>query len=327
MCRERLVYVMRLAIVVPCYNEEEVLAESARRLSIVLQKMISENKISKDSYILFVNDGSKDKTWSMIQEEHKKNELVWGLNLAGNVGHQNALLAGLMTAKKSADAIVSIDADLQDDENVIIEMVDKFLEGKDIVYGVRNNRDTDSIFKRTTALGFYKVMQMMGVKSVYNHADFRLMSKRAVEHLEEFEERNIFLRGMVPLIGYETDCVYYKRAERMAGESKYPLKKMLSFAWDGITSFSIKPITLIGTLGGIITFLSLVAAIYFMLAFVKGSVVPGWSSLFVSIWFFGGVQLLSIGIIGQYIGKIYVEVKRRPRYNIERVLAHDKEQK
>lgn len=318
---------MRLAIVVPCYNEEEVLAESARRLSIVLQKMISENKISKDSYILFVNDGSKDKTWSMIQEEHKKNELVWGLNLAGNVGHQNALLAGLMTAKKSADAIVSIDADLQDDENVIIEMVDKFLEGKDIVYGVRNNRDTDSIFKRTTALGFYKVMQMMGVKSVYNHADFRLMSKRAVEHLEEFEERNIFLRGMVPLIGYETDCVYYKRAERMAGESKYPLKKMLSFAWDGITSFSIKPITLIGTLGGIITFLSLVAAIYFMLAFVKGSVVPGWSSLFVSIWFFGGVQLLSIGIIGQYIGKIYVEVKRRPRYNIERVLAHDKEQK
>ena len=318
---------MRLAIVVPCYNEEEVLAESARRLSIVLQKMISENKISKDSYILFVNDGSKDKTWSMIQEEHKKNELVWGLNLAGNVGHQNALLAGLMTAKKSADAIVSIDADLQDDENVIIEMVDKFLEGKDIVYGVRNNRDTDSIFKRTTALGFYKVMQMMGVKSVYNHADFRLMSKRAVEHLEEFEERNIFLRGMVPLIGYETDCVYYKRAERMAGESKYPLKKMLSFAWDGITSFSIKPITLIGTLGGIITFLSLVAAVYFMLAFVKGSVVPGWSSLFVSIWFFGGVQLLSIGIIGQYIGKIYVEVKRRPRYNIERVLAHDKEQK
>ena len=326
MCRERLVYVMRLAIVVPCYNEEEVLAESARRLSIVLQKMINENKISKDSYILFVNDGSKDKTWSMIQEEHKKNELVWGLNLAGNVGHQNALLAGLMTAKKSADAIVSIDADLQDDENVIIEMVDKFLEGKDIVYGVRNNRDTDSIFKRTTALGFYKVMQMMGVKSVYNHADFRLMSKRAVEHLEEFEERNIFLRGMVPLIGYETDCVYYKRAERMAGESKYPLKKMLSFAWDGITSFSIKPITLIGTLGGIITFLSLVAAVYFMLAFVKGSVVPGWSSLFVSIWFFGGVQLLSIGIIGQYIGKIYVEVKRRPRYNIERVLAHEKEQ-
>lgn len=317
---------MRLAIVVPCYNEEEVLAESARRLSIVLQKMINENKISKDSYILFVNDGSKDKTWSMIQEEHKKNELVWGLNLAGNVGHQNALLAGLMTAKKSADAIVSIDADLQDDENVIIEMVDKFLEGKDIVYGVRNNRDTDSIFKRTTALGFYKVMQMMGVKSVYNHADFRLMSKRAVEHLEEFEERNIFLRGMVPLIGYETDCVYYKRAERMAGESKYPLKKMLSFAWDGITSFSIKPITLIGTLGGIITFLSLVAAVYFMLAFVKGSVVPGWSSLFVSIWFFGGVQLLSIGIIGQYIGKIYVEVKRRPRYNIERVLAHEKEQ-
>ena len=317
---------MRLAIVVPCYNEEEVLAESAKRLSLVLEKMIDGNKISKDSYILFVNDGSKDETWNKIQEEHKKNSLVWGLNLAGNVGHQNALLAGLMTAKESADAIVSIDADLQDDENVIIEMVDKFLEGKDIVYGVRNNRDTDSFFKRTTALGFYKVMQMMGVKSVYNHADFRLMSKRAVEQLGKYAERNIFLRGMVPLIGYETDCVYYKRAERFAGESKYPLKKMLSFAWDGITSFSIKPITLIGTLGGVITFLSLIAAIYFLIAYVRGTVVPGWSSLFVSIWFFGGVQLLSIGIIGQYIGKIYVEVKRRPRYNIESVLSHDGKQ-
>lgn len=314
---------MRLAIVVPCYNEEEVLTESARRLSIVLEKMIAGNKISKDSYILFVNDGSKDATWSKIQEEHKKNSLVWGLNLAGNVGHQNALLAGLMTAKENADATVSIDADLQDDENVIIEMVDKFLEGKDIVYGVRNNRDTDSFFKRTTALGFYKVMQMMGVKSVYNHADFRLMSKRAVEQLGKYAERNIFLRGMVPLIGYETDCVYYKRAERFAGESKYPLKKMLSFAWDGITSFSIKPITLISTLGGLITFLSVIAAIYFLIAYVKGSVVPGWSSLFVSIWFFGGLQLLSIGIIGQYIGKIYVEVKRRPRYNIESVLSHE----
>lgn len=314
---------MRLAIVVPCYNEEEVLSESARRLSVVLKKMINGNKISKDSYILFVNDGSKDETWNKIQEEHQKNSLVWGLNLAGNVGHQNALLAGLMTAKKSADAIVSIDADLQDDENVIIEMVDKFLEGKDIVYGVRNNRDTDSFFKRTTALGFYKVMKLMGVKSVYNHADFRLMSKRAVEQLEQYEERNIFLRGMVPLIGYETDCVYYKRAERFAGESKYPLKKMLSFAWDGITSFSIKPITLISALGGVITCLSVIAAIYFLIAYIRGNVVPGWSSLFVSIWFFGGVQLLSIGIIGQYIGKIYVEVKRRPRYNIEMLLSHD----
>ena len=318
---------MRLAIVVPCYNEEEVLTESAKRLSTVLEKMIDGNKISQDSYILFVNDGSKDATWNMIQEEHKKNPFVWGLNLAGNVGHQNALLSGLMTAKDSADAIVSIDADLQDDENVIIEMVDKFLEGKDIVYGVRNNRDTDSFFKRTTALGFYKVMQMMGVKSVYNHADFRLMSKRAVEQLGKYAERNIFLRGMVPLIGYETDCVYYKRAERFAGESKYPLKKMLSFAWDGITSFSIKPITLIGTLGGIITGLSIIAAIYFLIAYIRGSVVPGWSSLFVSIWFFGGVQLLSIGIIGQYIGKIYVEVKRRPRYNVERVLSHGEDEK
>ena len=314
---------MRLAIVVPCYNEEEVLTESAKRLTVILERMISGNKISDNSYILFVNDGSKDRTWEKIQEEHNKNKYVWGLNLAGNVGHQNALLAGLMTAKESSDATVSIDADLQDDENVIEEMVDKFLEGKDIVYGVRNNRDTDSFFKRTTALGFYKVMKMMGVKSVYNHADFRLMSKRAVVQLGEYAERNIFLRGMVPLIGYETDCVYYKRAERFAGESKYPLKKMLSFAWDGITSFSIKPITLISAMGGVITGLSILAAFYCLFAYAKGSVVPGWSSLFVSIWFFGGMQLLSIGIIGQYIGKIYVEVKRRPRYNVERVLAHD----
>lgn len=315
---------MRLAIVVPCYNEEEVLEESARRLSLVLENMIKENKISDDSYVLFVNDGSRDKTWELIQKEHGRNKYICGLNLAGNVGHQNALLAGLMTAKEKADAIVSIDADLQDDENVIIEMVDKFLEGKDIVYGVRNNRDTDSFFKKTTAVGFYKMMKLMGVKSIYNHADFRLMSKRAVEQLGQYAERNIFLRGMVPLIGYETDCVYYKRAERFAGESKYPLKKMLSFAWDGITSFSIKPITLISALGGVITGLSVIAAVYFLLAYSKGAVVPGWSSLFVSIWFFGGVQLLSIGIIGQYIGKIYVEVKRRPRYNIEKILMHDK---
>lgn len=313
---------MRLAIVVPCYNEEEVLEESARRLSAIVEQLIKDGKADSNSYILFVNDGSKDKTWEKIQQEYGKNDHVCGLNLAGNVGHQNALLAGLMEAKKNADAIVSIDADLQDDENVIIEMVDKYLEGKDIVYGVRNNRDTDSFFKKTTALGFYKLMKMMGVKSVYNHADFRLMSKRAVEQLGQYAERNIFLRGMVPLIGYETDCVYYKRAERFAGESKYPLKKMLSFAWDGITSFSIKPITLISLLGSLITGLSVVAAIYFLIAYIQGNVVPGWSSLFVSIWFFGGVQLLSIGIIGQYIGKIYVEVKRRPRYNVEKVLMH-----
>lgn len=316
---------MRLAIVVPCYNEEEVLEESARRLSLIIENMIQKDKITADSYILFVNDGSKDQTWNKIQIVHRQNIHVCGLNLAGNVGHQNALLAGLMTAKDNADAIVSIDADLQDDETVIEEMVDKYLEGKDIVYGVRNNRDTDSFFKKTTALGFYKLMKLMGVKSVYNHADFRLMSKRAVSQLGEYAERNIFLRGMVPLIGYETDCVYYKRAERFAGESKYPLKKMLSFAWDGITSFSIKPITLISALGGLITVLSIVAAIYFLIAYSRGTVVPGWSSLFVSIWFFGGVQLLSIGIIGQYIGKIYVEVKRRPRYNIERVLMHEKQ--
>lgn len=314
---------MKLAIVVPCYNEQEVLDESAKRLDEVVQKLISAGKVSADSYVLLVNDGSKDTTWQKICENNNKYSTVRGLKLAGNVGHQNALLAGLMTAKEDADIMISIDADLQDDVNVIPEMVDKYLAGCDIVYGVRNNRDTDSFFKRTSALAFYKLMHMMGVKSVYNHADYRLMSKRAVEQLAKYEERNVFLRGIVPLIGYKTDCVYYKRAERFAGESKYPLKKMLSFAWDGITSFSIKPITMISGLGFICTILSLIAAIYFAIGSITGNTVPGWASLIVSIFFIGGMQLLAIGIVGQYIGKIYVEVKRRPRYNIEEELMNE----
>jgi glycosyltransferase involved in cell wall biosynthesis len=317
-----------LAIVVPCFNEEEVFATTAIQLTKVVENLVQKNKISSESYILFVNDGSKDRTWDLISEENSRNKYVYGVKLAGNVGHQNALVAGLMTAKKTADITVSIDADLQDDINIIETMVDKYHEEFDIVYGVRNNRDTDSFFKRTTALGFYKLMNILGVKSVYNHADFRLMSKRAIEQLGEFDERNLFLRGIVPLIGYNTTSVYYKRGKREAGESKYPLKKMLAFAFDGITSFSIKPINMIAALGFFILGASLIAIIYTIIFhFSGGYTVDGWSSLIISIWFLGGVQLLSIGIVGGYIGKVYVEVKKRPRYNIETILSGEKSDK
>lgn len=315
----------RLALVVPCYNEEAVLEISAKELKRVLEDLIGKEKIAKDSFILFVNDGSKDKTWELIEKEHQASSFVYGLKLAGNVGHQFALTAGLLAAKDLCDIAVSIDADLQDDTTVIEAMVDLYHEGKDIVYGVRNDRKKDSWFKRTTAQGFYKVMAAMGVKTVYNHADFRLMSKRALEHFSKFEETNLFLRGMVPLIGYETDCVYYERKERVAGESKYPLKKMLSLAWNGITSFSVKPISLITGLGVLIIILSICAAIYAFVSYFFGTVEPGWTSLILSIWFLGGVQLIAIGLIGQYIGKIYVEVKHRPRYNVETLLTHEKE--
>lgn len=311
----------RLAIVVPCYNEEPMLKISSEVLRGVLEDLIGKNKISADSFVLFVNDGSKDKTWSLIEEEHEKYpERVRGVKLAGNVGHQFALTAGLLTAKDLSDVTISIDADLQDDVAVIEEMIDKFHMGKDIVYGVRKKRTTDSFFKRTTAEGFYKVMNAMGAKTVYNHADFRLMSKRAVEQYSKYEESNLYIRGIVPMIGYETDCVYYDRKERVAGESKYPLKKMLALAFNGISSLSVKPITMITGLGAIIIFLSIVAAIYALVSYCVGSTVPGWTSLILSIWFLGGVQLLCIGLIGQYIGKIYLEVKHRPRYNIEKVL-------
>lgn len=313
----------RLALVVPCYNEEAVLEISAKELKRVLTDLIDKEKISKDSFVLFVNDGSKDRTWELIEKEYKESDLIYGLKLAGNVGHQFALTAGLLTAKDFCDITVSIDADLQDDTAVIEEMVDKYHDGNDIVYGVRNDRKKDSWFKRTTAQGFYKVMAMMGVKTVYNHADFRLMSKRALEHFSKFEETNLFLRGMVPLIGYQTDCVYYERKERVAGESKYPLSKMLSLAWNGITSFSVKPISLVSGLGFIIMFLSVVAAIYALVSYFYGTVEPGWTSLLLSVWFLGGLQLFAIGLIGQYIGKIYIEVKHRPRYNIEKLLKHD----
>ena len=311
-----------MAIVVPCYNEEGVLKIASEALRGVLNDLIGKGKIAEDSFILFVNDGSKDRTWELIEEEHAAHPVqVCGVKLAANVGHQFALTAGLLTAKDISDVTVSIDADLQDDVNVIEEMIDKFHGGCDIVYGVRKERKTDTFFKRTTAQAFYKLMGLMGVKTVYNHADFRLMSKRAVEEFSRYKETNLFLRGMMPLIGYQTDSVYYDRKERVAGESKYPLKKMLALAFNGISSFSVKPISLILGLGLFIIFASFLALIYAMISYFTGHVVPGWTSLIISIWFLGGLQLLAIGMVGQYIGKIYIEVKQRPRYNIEKILT------
>lgn len=314
----------RLAIVVPCYNEEEVLKLASEALRGVLEDLVQKEKIAQDSFILFVNDGSRDRTWELIEEEHAAYPVrVSGVKLAGNVGHQFALTAGLITAKDMSDVVISIDADLQDDVNVIEEMIDKFHAGNDIVYGVRKERKTDTFFKRTSAQAFYKLMDMMGVKTIYNHADFRLMSKRAVEEFSKYGETNLFLRGMMPLIGYQTDCVYYDRRERAAGESKYPLKKMLALAFNGISSFSIKPISLILGMGFFIIFMCVLAAIYALISYFTGHVVAGWTSLILSIWFLGGLQLLAIGMVGQYIGKVYIEVKHRPRYNIEKVLVED----
>ncbi len=313
----------KLAIVVPCYNEEPVIRESVKQLTQVLQGMINAEKIKADSFVMFVNDGSKDQTWELIKEAYENSQYVYGLNLAGNVGHQNALVAGLLTAKEMADMCISIDADLQDDVDVIEEMVDQFEAGCDIVYGVRSARKTDTFFKRTTAEGFYKIMRAMGIKSVYNHADYRLMSKRALDQLSQYKERNLFLRGIVPLIGYKTECVYYERKERFAGESKYPLKKMMSFAFDGITSFSTKPMMFILGLGFAMVMVSIIAGIYALLSYISGHVTSGWTSLILSLWFIGGVILFALGLIGQYIGKIYIEVKERPRYNIECILKHE----
>lgn len=311
----------RLAIVVPCYNEEEVLKIASKALREVLDDLVSKNKIAPDSFILFVNDGSRDRTWELIEEEHRLYPgQVRGVKLAGNVGHQFALTAGLLTAMERSDVTISIDADLQDDVAVIEEMIDKFHGGSDIVYGVRRERKSDTFFKRTTAQAFYKLMALMGVKTVYNHADFRLMSKRAVEQFSKYKESNLFLRGMMPLIGYQTDSVYYDRKERVAGESKYPLKKMLALAFNGISSFSVKPISMILGLGLFIIVCSILAAVYALISYFTGSVVPGWTSLILSIWFLGGLQLMAIGMVGQYIGKIYMEVKQRPRYNIEKIL-------
>ena len=307
----------KLFVVLPCYNEEDVLGETSKRLLELYGKMISEGTVSPESKIVFVDDGSRDRTWEIISGLCEQNNIYRGVKLAHNAGHQNALLGGLMTVKDECDCAVSIDADLQDDINVIPEMVKKFDNGCDVVYGVRSERKTDSFFKRTTAQGFYKFMAMMGVDVVYNHADYRLMSRRALNDLESFKEVNLFLRGLVPLIGYKSDSVYYERAERFAGESKYPLKKMLSFAFDGITSFSVKPIKVLWSMGLIVCVAAVIAAIYTLVSKFFGYTSDGWASLMCSIWFLGGVQLVSIGIIGEYIGKIYKESKARPRYIIE----------
>lgn len=316
-----------LYLVIPCYNEEEVLQETAKRLLEKINTMISNNIISKESKILFVNDGSKDKTWSIIEELHVKNNIFSGINLSRNRGHQNALLAGLMTAREYADVTISLDADLQDDVEVIDKFVEQYYEGSDVVYGVRSSRQTDTIFKRATALLFYKLMNGLGVDMVYNHADYRLMSNRALDGLNEFKEVNLFLRGMVPLVGYKYSVVEYERHERFAGESKYPLKKMIAFALDGITSLSIKPIRLISGLGFTIFFLSIIALIYSLVVNSIGKTITGWTSLTISIWMLGGIQLLCLGVIGEYVGKIYNETKRRPRFIIsDKLIDNDKNQ-
>jgi glycosyltransferase involved in cell wall biosynthesis len=308
-----------LYIVVPCYNEEEVLRETNSRLTALLRRLVDEGKVSADSRVMYVNDGSRDRTWQLIRQFHDEGP-VRGVNLAGNVGHQHALLAGMTVAKDLCDVLVSIDADLQDDIEAIPAMLARFADGCDIVYGVRKERKTDTFFKRNTALAFYKLMRALGVKSVYNHADYRLMSKRAVEQLCRYKERNLFLRGIVPLVGYRTDTVYYDRSARLAGESKYPFSKMLNFAIDGITSFSVKPLRLIVALGIAMVIMSLAIFVYVLTAYAQDNVVPGWSSLMISIWFVGGCTLISLGVVGEYIGKIYIEVKERPQYNIEELL-------
>lgn len=312
----------KLYIVVPCYNEEEVLPETSKRLKAKMNQLIKAKKISPDSHVVFVNDGSKDRTWELISSYSEKDHLFGGINLSRNRGHQNALLAGLMTVKEDADMVISMDADLQDDIDAVDKFVDAYYDGNDIVYGVRSSRKKDTFFKRTTALAFYKLMSRMGVESVYNHADYRLMSKRALNALENFKEVNLFLRGIMPLIGFPSTIVEYERNERFAGESKYPLKKMLNFALDGITSFSVKPIRFITAIGFLISVISVIMFIYTIVRHILGFTVAGWSSLIISLWFLGGVQILSIGVIGEYIGKIYMETKGRPRFIIENYIIH-----
>lgn len=312
-----------LYIVVPCYNEEEVLHETTKRLKEKLNKLIKNKKINKDSKVLYVNDGSKDNTWAIIEEINKNDKMFTGISLSRNRGHQNALVAGLLTAKEHADIIISMDADLQDDINAIDEMIEKNYNGCDIVYGVRNKREKDSWFKRTTAEGFYKFMKIMGVDVVFNHADYRLTSKRVLDNFADYHEVNLFLRGIFPLIGFKSDIVYYERNERFAGVSKYPLKKMLNFAWDGITSFSVKPIRMVLNIGIIMFAISILMLIYALTVKLLGNTVSGWTFIICSIWMIAGVQMLSLGIIGEYIGKIYSETKARPRFVIEKDLSND----
>ena len=309
----------KLYIVVPCYKEEAVLPETSARLKEKMRALIFDGQIDAESKILFVNDGSSDRTWEIICELNEADPVFAGVNLTRNRGHQNALLAGLMTAKEHADVTISMDADLQDDIGAIDAMMAEYCRGYDIVYGVRNKREKDTFFKRRTALAFYKLMRVLGVEIVPNHADYRLMSRRALQGLANFKEVNLFLRGIVPMIGYKSTTVSYERGERFAGETKYPLKKMIAFAIEGITSLSIRPIRIISILGLISFIVSLALLIFFIVDYARGGTTAGWASTIVSIWAIGGLQLLAIGIIGEYIGKIYLEVKERPRYIIEDV--------
>ncbi len=309
-----------LFLVLPCYNEEAVLPSTAQKLREKMHSLIGSGKISPSSRVVFVNDGSNDRTWEIIERLHANDKLFRGIALSRNRGHQNALLAGLFTVKDECDAAITMDADLQDDVDAVDAMLEKFEEGNDIVYGVRSSRETDTFFKRATARGFYRLMNALGAETVDNHADFRLMSARAIEALSEYKEVNLFLRGLVPLVGFQSDCVYYERKERAAGETKYPLKKMLAFAFEGITSFSVKPIRLIALLGALIFLSSIVMLIYSLIRHLSGHTVSGWTSLAVSIWALGGIQLFSLGVIGEYVGKVYLETKRRPRYIIDKYL-------
>lgn len=309
-----------LYLVVPCYNEQEVLADTSKQLKKKMKDLIEKNIISSDSRIVFVDDGSRDTTWTIISSLHNEDKIFQGVKLSRNRGHQNALLAGLMTVKDKCDITISLDADLQDDINAIDEMVKCYDEGCDVVYGVRSARDTDTFFKKFTAESFYKIMKAMGADVVFNHADYRLMSSRALNRLEEFGEVNLFLRGIVPMIGYKSDTVYYERRERLAGESKYPLKKMLAFAWEGITSLSMKPIKWISALGIAIFAISIIMLIYSLIRHFTGHTVAGWTSTMLSIWTIGGLQLFAIGVIGEYVGKVYLETKNRPKFIVEKYL-------
>ena len=311
---------IRLATVSPCYNEEAVLRQSVERLTQLFERMISQGLIAEDSMMVFVNDGSRDRTWQIISELHQENRFVRGVNLARNVGHQNAIMAGMMTAKDWADAVVTIDADLQDDIECIPQMVSDLAQGYDIVYGVKVSRQADPFMKRMTAQAFYNLQSKMGVESVFNHADFRLMSRRALEMLAGYQERNLYLRGLIPMIGLPSTTVDDVISERQAGTSKYTLRKMLNLALDGITSFSVRPLYCIIYLGIVFLIISFCIAVYVVRALIVGTAVPGWSSLMLSVWLVGGFVLISIGITGVYIGKIYNEVKQRPLYNIQDIL-------
>ena len=307
-------------VVIPCYNEEAVLPETSRRLRAKMSSLAEKGLISPESRVLLVDDGSRDRTWELICGLHQEDNLFEGVKLSRNRGHQNALLAGLMTARGRCDMSISMDADLQDDMDAMDRFIEKYREGCDVVYGVRNKRDTDTAFKRSTALMFYRLMKGLGVDITYNHADYRLMSSRALDALAQFGEVNLFLRGLAPLVGYQSDVVTYDRSERFAGESKYPLKKMLAFAIDGITSFSVKPLRLITTAGLVIFIMSLIMLVYTLISWIAGHAVLGWTSTLASIWLIGGIQLLSLGVIGEYTGKIYNETKARPRFIIDRYL-------